>query len=160
MTQVIMITFLSVTVLAQPASKELPKEVASAFSSKYPATAIKNWHLKNDDYVVKFKRNDKTHFAFYAASGAWLKTETNYAFTHSLPVEIKNGWKKTEYRSWIVNEIKEVESAGDDLFVLQVTNSFTYDADHLPEKYTYNLYFSKTGQFVKKQEVPWGSKEQ
>jgi Putative beta-lactamase-inhibitor-like, PepSY-like len=157
-TQVIMITFLSVTVLAQPASKELPKEIAGTFSSKYPAVAIKNWNLKNDTYTVKFRSDDKNHFAYYTANGTWLRTETSYAFTFNLPAEIKNGWKNCKYKAWIPQGIKHIESANSDWYIIRVTNVLLYDAEHGPEKETFDLFFSKNGDLVKKEDRPWGSK--
>jgi len=156
--QVIMIIVFSATVLAQPVSKEIPKQVADAFAAKYPSTEIKNWKVKNDAYVVKFDKDDRNHFAFYSANGSWLRTETSYGLTHSLPEEVKNGWRNCSFKAWGVEAIKHIESAEGDFYIIRVTNTPIYDAEHQPEKETFDLYFSKTGEMVKKAERFWRDK--
>jgi hypothetical protein len=157
-TQVIMITFISLTVLAQPASKELPKEIAGAFTTKYPAVNIKRWNFKKDTYAVKFRSDNKDHFAYYTAEGNWLRTETSYAFTYRLPDDVKTGWKNCSYKAWNIEGIKHIETSTNNWYIIRVTNVLLYDAEHAPEKQTYDLFFSKSGELIKKEDRPWGSK--
>ncbi len=157
-TQMMMFIFFSATVLAQPIPKEMPKEVAEAFTSKYPATVVKSWNNKKDTLVVKFKMDDRSHFAYYLPNGTWLRTETKYGLTHSLPAEVKNGWKNCKFKAWGVEAIKHIESANSNLYIIRVTNIPIYDAEH-NEKETFDLFFDKNGEFIKKEERFWRSKD-
>ena len=153
--KVILMALLVHTACAQAKSKhELPEVISGAFSKTYPDAQVKQWSFTNNIYDVKYRSKNKNHIAYFSHDGKWLKNETNFTFTHSLPSQVKNGLRATGFASYYFEKIKEVDAVGNHYFVF-LADSYppTPDIDHSFFK-KYDLCFSPAGKLLKKKQIP------
>jgi len=152
---VIAIALFSSIVIAQAKTTvEIPKKVSEAFSAKYPSAEIKKWKTAKGDYVAEFNLEKKKFLAHYSAGGEWIKTESKIKLSNNLPDAVKEGLHKSEYASWYINEIKQVEKPGHNIYTIHVHDGNKLSADHHDAlKTDFLLSFNDTGELIKKQRL-------
>jgi hypothetical protein len=154
--KVILITLLTHTAFAQPKNANvLPTTISAAFFNKYPDAKVKNWQLANNTYGVKYRSHNKTHTAYFSANGQWLKNETSFTFTHSLPLKIKNGLAANGFASFYFEEIKEIDTVGNHYFAFRADSyppSPNEDRDFFKQ---YDVQLSADGKLIKKKLLPF-----
>jgi hypothetical protein len=152
---VIVIAFFSSLVIAQAKTNaEIPKKVSEAFSAKYPSAEIKKWKAAKGDYVAEFNLEKKKFIAHYSSTGEWIKTESKIKLSNNLPEAVQDGLHKSEYASWSINEIKQVEKPGKNVYTIHVHDGNKLSSDHHDAlKTDYLLSFSDTGELIKKQRL-------
>jgi hypothetical protein len=151
----ILFPLLGVTVLffsfttktAATGKKDLPKNIASSFTAKYPDARIKKWEMKDNDYIVRFDENNEKCTSWYTPDGKWVKTERHFALSKDLPAAVREGFNHSPYMSWHIDNIKEVmNNDGQPLYVLHVDDGDKWDSDHYDAfKTDYLIYFSPDG---------------
>lgn len=57
-------------------SLEIPQEVTTAFSQKYPSAESIKWEMEDGDYEAEFKVGDLEMSANFSKTGLWLESET------------------------------------------------------------------------------------
>jgi len=69
-----------------------------------------------------------------------------------LPEAVKNSFDKTAYTSWYIDEMKQIESPGKNLFVIQVHHSYAPDGA-IPGSFddVCKLYFDANGSLLNKE---------
>ena len=153
--QVVLTLLLIHTIAAQAKNMVvLPTMVKNAFLKKYPDANIKTWHLKNNVYDVKYAENKRNHIAYFSPDGNWIKSETRFHFTYSLPSEVKKGLKGTSFGSWYFEKIKEVDSTNNHYFVFLADSYAPTPNNDLDFFKQYYLYFSPEGKLLKKTLLP------
>ena len=138
-----------------PNSNGLPASISTVFFKVNPGAKIKKWRLSNSIYEVKYRSANKSHTAFFSADGKWLKDETRFAFTHSLPAAVKNGLAANGFASFYFERITEVDSTGEHHFNL-LADSYPPSPDE--DSYffkQYDLSFSGNGVLTKKVLLPF-----
>jgi hypothetical protein len=133
----------------------VPQPVLTAFTAQFPKGQLKKWEQRKEGYIADFRQDGKKFFAYYAADGTWKGTESPINWTKNLPAEVKEGWRKSIYYNWYVEDIKKIETPDQPLYTLHVNNGVLLDADHhdayLEE---YVLFFSPKGDLVRKDKMP------
>jgi len=133
----------------------VPQQVTAAFVKQFPTGHLKKWEQRKEGFIADFRLDGKKYFAYYAADGAWKGTESPIKWTRELPAAVKEGWKKSGYYSWYVLDIKKIETPDQPMYTLHVNNGTLLDADHhdaFLEEYV--LFFSPTGELVRKDRMP------
>ena len=140
------------SVSAHPAvSNEVPGNVSSAFSSKFPEGDLMKWESRKGGYVAHFKKDGKKHHAYYSQEGQWKGTETSIRRTRHLPAPVQMAWKHSGYHDWYVHNIRRIETPERQLYVLHLNDGGMlvggnrYDGS----KEDHVLYFTRDGQLVK-----------
>jgi len=152
---IIAVVMLSENMIAQKDSNIIvPSVVATAFSTQFPSGKLKKWEQRKEGYIAVFRQDGKKYFAYYAADGAWKGTETPIKWTKDLPAAVKEGWKRSDYYSWYVMDIKKITTPDQPLYTLHVNNGTLLDADHhdnFLEEYV--LFFTPGGELVRKDKM-------
>jgi hypothetical protein len=153
---ILLIAFLSAGITAQGNNfNAVPQKILSAFQLKYPSAQVKKWNMNNDGYVTKFFLNKKEYLAYYTADADWVRTETKIKWTWKLPAAVKTALHSSEYASWYVDEMKQVETPGEHKYMIHVDDGNKLDSDHHDAfKEDFMLYFSANGELIKKEKLP------
>lgn len=152
---VIAIAFFSSIVIAKAnTNADVPKKVSEAFSAKYPAAEIKKWKTVKADYVAEFTLEKKKYLAYYSSNAEWIRTESKISLSTKLPDAVKEALHKSEYASWSISEIKQIEKPTKNIYTIHVHDGNKLSADHHDAiKTDYLLSFSDIGELVKKQRI-------
>jgi hypothetical protein len=142
---------ISYNTMAQKATDMVPQAVIASFSAQYPQAQVKDWKIKNNDYIASFILNNRKSQAFYSPDGAWLNTEITIRHTRSLPMDVRLSLKKGNYASWYIDEIKNVKTPSHNMYLVQVDNNsgnkMVYeDAGSVDNR---TLYFNDNGTLIK-----------
>ncbi|HET6243120.1 MAG: PepSY-like domain-containing protein [Bacteroidetes bacterium] len=108
----VVILFISCSVYAQKKDVQesaVPKLIKDNFSTKYPDAKNRSWKTKNGDYEVDFNFESKKLEAKYTTDGTWKKTSMNIN-KKELPSTILESHNKSEFRSWMIDDIKQIET--------------------------------------------------
>jgi hypothetical protein len=121
---VIILIGLGFTINANAATSDVnvPDQVTAAFIATYPQAKLKDWKIAKAGYKAEFKLNHRKCTAVYAPDGTLLKSETKLGRTQDMPLAVKTALKKGKYAAYHVDEIKEVETAGETQYVLTIDN--------------------------------------
>ena len=115
------IAFFTTGIIAQAkGNKEIPQKVMTAFLSKYPSAHLKNWKINSEGYAAEFVLDKKKYFAHFSPNADWQKTETKINWTWKLPPAVKKALYHSDYASWYVNEIREIQTPGEHLYTYAV----------------------------------------
>lgn len=128
---------LMLTVNAQ--FRKIPAVVTDAFKAKYANASGLEWKDKLTSFEADFKSGDKDMKAFFTSKGEWIKTETEHTY-NSLPVEVKDGFKKSKYAELNVLSVTQVEDKEKGVLYKIVVKKSEYTKR--------SLVFSKTGQLI------------
>ena len=119
--------------------RKIPAVVTDAFKAKYATATAVAWKDKFSSFQADFKSGDKEMKASFSSKGEWLKTETKHTYS-SLPLDVKDGFKKSKYADLSVADATQVEDKNKGvLYKLQVKKS---------EYNKRNLVFTKAGQLI------------
>ena len=119
--------------------RKIPAEVTDAFKAKYATASGVSWKDKISAFQADFKIEDKDLKATFSSKGEWLKTETKHSF-EKVPLEVKDGFKKSKYASLPVQEVMKIEAKD------EVTQyRLTVKKNDFNKRY---LIFSTEGQLV------------
>ena len=139
----------------QKAGDAVPQATIVAFNAKYPNARAVNWKVAKDDIEVTFKTEDKKYHAFYTTGGDWVKTERKISWPKNLPVAVKKSLQTGEYAAWFVDEMKEVETPGQRVYIVHVDDANVLKiADPYLFKDDYQLSYNETGELIKKEKLP------
>ncbi|WP_374548770.1 PepSY-like domain-containing protein [Flavobacterium sp.] len=107
----------SATISAQ---SKAPKEVETAFYSKFPkATKIKWDKESTTEYEASFTENNVKHSANFSIKGEWLETESPTTFA-LLPEKVQNSFN-TAHKGVKVKAVAKIEnSSGETLYEIEV----------------------------------------
>jgi hypothetical protein len=138
----------------QNVSGNIPKDIVQAFSKTYPAAHVKHWKMDSGNYAAEFLTDKKKAFAVYSPGGQWLNTTIKIRFTKNLPDAVKTALSNSKYNNWYVDEIKELQSPNNHLFLVYVNNGSLLDSDHYDAfKEDYLLYFDADGKLMRSEEL-------
>jgi len=107
----------------------VPKPVQSAFYSQFPPATLKKWEARKEGYVAVFKIDGRKHYAYYTADGKWVATETRVKRTRHLPKEVRTAWLNSGYADWYVHNIRRLETAEGQSYVMHLNSGSTLDAN-------------------------------
>lgn len=139
----------------QKAGSYVPQTAIAAFSTKYPAAQAVTWKVAKDDIEVSFKNDDKKYYAFYTTAGDWIKTERKIKWPKGLPAAVKKSLQTGDYAAWYVDEMKEVETQGQHVYLIHVDDANVLKiADPYLFKDDYQLYYNEDGELIKKEKLP------
>jgi hypothetical protein len=137
-----MFTFiLSVVMFSANAQfRKIPAEVTDSFKAQYANASQVTWSDNLTNFQATFKLGNDNVRAYYNSKGEFIKSEKNITF-NELPVEVKDGFKKSKYAEWTVKDIRYVAEKGKQTqYRLQVIRN-----NDIIRK---NLIFSTTGQML------------
>ena len=135
-------------------SKEVPQQVSTAFSGKFPESELKKWETRKEGYVAHFKKDGKKHYAYYSHEGHWKGTESSVNRTRHLPVAVQTAWEKSGYQDWYVHNIRKIETPDQQLYVMHLNNGPLLSSDkHDNFKEDHVLYFTRDGELVKTERI-------
>ncbi len=88
--------------------RKVPAEVTEALKSKYPDASNVSWKDKISVFVASFEMNNEKYEARFNDKGEWKSTEKQID-KNELPEEVKDGWEKSKYADWDLNNIYSIE---------------------------------------------------
>jgi hypothetical protein len=119
--------------------RKIPAVVTDSFKAKYANASALEWKDKLTSFEADFKSGEKDMKAFFTSKGEWIKTETEHTY-NSLPVEVKDGFKKSKYAELTVLTVTQVEEKEKGVLYKIVVKKNEYNKR--------NLVFSKSGQLI------------
>lgn len=119
--------------------RKIPAVVTDAFKTKYASASGVEWKDKLSFFEADFVSGDKEMKAFFSSKGEWLKTETRHTY-NSLPLEVKDGFKKSKYADLSVIDVTQVEDKDKGVLFKVVVKKNEYNKR--------NLVFTKAGQLT------------
>lgn len=132
------VLFLSV-LSASAQFRKIPAVVTDAFKAKYATASGVEWKDRLTAFEANFKVGEKDMKASFTSKGEWLKTESNFTY-NSLPLEVKDGFKKSKYADLTVTGVTQVEEKEKGVLYKIAVKKNEYSKR--------NLVFSKTGQLI------------
>ena len=103
-------------------NNNVPDNVSSAFTAKYPAAQVKNWNATDEGYVSKAKENGSVFYATFDKKGNWMQTTTQIGRSRNLPSPVMASLKNSKYAAWRVDKIKKVETPTGNFYQVLVDN--------------------------------------
>jgi hypothetical protein len=142
---------ISMDAIAQKNNVQAPQAVQTAFQNQYPLAALKNWKMKNNQYVATFKLSKRLWKADYTMDGTWVSSERNIRHMASLPYSVRTSLKHGKYASYYVDNMESMQMPAKNMYVLKVDNnggnkSAYENAGSVDDE---TLYFSARGRLVK-----------
>ena len=119
--------------------RKIPAVVTDAFKTKFATASGVEWKDKLTSFEADFKSGEKDVRAFFSSKGEWIKTETKHTY-NSLPLEVKDGFKKSKYAELKVADVTEVEDKDKGLLYKMIVKKNDYQKKV--------LVFTKTGQLT------------
>lgn len=121
------------------AQDEVPQQVKEVFAEQYPEAEEVEYKDNLLNVQVHFTLNGEKMVANYTKKGRWRDTEKE-ASLESFPPEVKDGFRKSKYADWQVNETKLIYRAGGtERYRIKV------EKNEVQKKY---LFFNKAGRLV------------
>ena len=117
--------------------RKIPAVVTDAFKAKFASASSVEWKDKLSSFQADFKLGEKEMKAFFTSKGEWIKTETKHTY-NSLPLEVKDGFKKSKYAELSVLDVMQVDDKEKGVQYKIVVKRNEYNKR--------TLVFSKTGQ--------------
>ena len=150
-----MMAFANFTFAKAITTQEIPKAVIDSFSAKYPHVSVKSWEIKDQNYTAKFLLDGRKFWAAYDKKGNWLNTMSKINWTWKLPKQVLNGLKHSQYASFKVNGIKDVQTPSKHFYQVLVDDSTAQpDADHAAVfTQNYVLAFDSNGVLFSKKSI-------
>jgi hypothetical protein len=108
--------------IAQKQSVQVPLAVQSAFSTKYPQVHLKSWKAGKNQYMASFVMDNKECIALYSKDGDWISTETDLGLS-KLPPEVVSSLRKSNYASYHIDDVEDMQTPSSDLYLLKVDNN-------------------------------------
>jgi hypothetical protein len=120
--------------------RKIPPEVTDSFKARFDKATQVSWTDNLINFQATFKLGNDNVRAFYNSKGELLRSEKNVTF-EELPLNVKDGFKKSKYADWTVKDIRYIEDKDKQVqYRLQVVKN----SDIIRK----NLLFSTTGQLV------------
>jgi hypothetical protein len=91
--------------------RKIPSKVTAGFNAKYPGASKVEWRDRVTSVQANFEIHGTRCEASFDRKGHWKRTEMMMA-ENTLPLAIKDGWKKSKYRSWKIKSAHVVFYAG------------------------------------------------
>ena len=119
--------------------RKIPAVVTDAFKAKYANASGVEWKDRLSSFEANFRSGEKDMKAFFSSKGEWLKTETKHTY-NSLPVEVKDGFKKSKYAELSVANVTQIDDKDKGVLFKVVVKKNDYNKR--------NLVFTKAGQLT------------
>lgn len=134
--------------------EEVPGNVSTAFSGKFPDGDVKKWEKRKEGYVAQFKKDGKKHYAYYSHEGNWKGTESPVRRTKHLPTGVQRAWENSDYVGWYVHNIRKIETPEQDLYVIHLNNGVLLSSDKVDAyKEDHVLYYTREGELVRTEKI-------
>ena len=91
-----------------------PDEVKQAFTQKYPDATEADYSNKLVETDITFKENGANCKARFSNKGEWIATSKQTSF-ESLPEAVHDGFNKSKYADWQVDDVYEIYQPGKDM---------------------------------------------
>lgn len=125
----------------------------STARSEVPSNVTK-WEIRKEGKIAHFKKDGRKHYAYYTHDGQWKATESPVRRTRHLPEAVQTAWKNSGYTNWYVHNIRKIETAEQQLYVLHLNNTVLLDANKVDNfKEDHVLYFTREGELVKTERI-------
>ncbi len=95
---------------------DVPEKTAVAFEQAYPEATIKKWWMIEKNYQAEWVKDDRIYKVLINPSGGIIEERKQLIYPNELPEKVLNGFEKTEYKYWNVEEAHVTENTGEDLF--------------------------------------------
>jgi len=126
----------SATISAQ---SKVPKEVETAFYSKFPKATKVKWDKENaTEYEASFIENNVQHSANYSSKGEWLETESPITFVQ-LPAKVRNSFITSNKEAKIKAVAKIENNKGETQYEIEVKKGLK----------TVEYFYNQDGKLVK-----------
>jgi hypothetical protein len=119
---------------------KVPKSVKKTFAKDYPKAVKPLWSMSDGNYKVDFLNNGIKNAVTYDNSGAWQKKELTVSIPR-IPKEIKAAFNK-EFPGFRSTESIQITTPD---------NVIQYHLCVIKGKEAYDVYFSATGEILKKE---------
>jgi hypothetical protein len=120
--------------------RKIPAEVTSSFTAKYPQATEVEWRDKLTSFAASFNIDGTDYVATFSNKGEWENTEQGFD-QKELPKPVQDGFEKSKYADWEVNQVTKIEMPND---VLQY--KIEVGKGDINKK---NLYFNSNGRMLK-----------
>ena len=142
----------SISTLSFAKSIDVPQNVQTAFSNKYPNVKLKNWRMENGQYVASFVTNKRNCEATYSCTGNWVSTLTTYrhVYKHLTPA-IRNQIKNSRYASYHLDEAKSLQTPYRTMLLVALDNNSGNSAayENAGSVDDEMLYFNNNGKLIR-----------
>jgi hypothetical protein len=119
---------------------KVPKEVRKTFAKEVPKAMKPVWSMSDGNYKVDFLFNGSKNSETYDKSGKWLEKTMTISIAR-IPKEVKATLKK-DFLNFRSTEAEQITTAD---------NVITYHVGIVKAKEAYEVYFSATGDVIKKE---------
>jgi len=129
----------------------VPQNVLSTFSSKYPQAQVKKWKSTHEAYIAYFTNDGKKYMASYSKNGAWVNTERDISRSSGLPVAVQSFLKTGTYASWHIDDMMRVRTPLQNLYVIKLDNhsGSPFDYEDTGSAENKMLSFNDNGKLLK-----------
>jgi len=110
-------------------TNNVPPAVRSAFTTQFPPATLKKWEVRKEGYIAVFKLEGQKKYAYYDHNGKWVATETRVKRTRHLPGAVRTAWLNSGYADWYVHNIRRLETAEGNSYVMHLNSGSTLDAN-------------------------------
>lgn len=120
--------------------RKIPAEVTDAFTQRYPNATGVEWRDKLSGFTASFHLDSGMYLASFSNKGVWESTEEGID-EQDLPDAVKEGFDKSKYTDWNMNQVTRIELPGDEIqYKIEVQKG------DIKKR---NLYFSSEGRLLK-----------
>lgn len=126
-------------------SKEVPTEVISAFTAKYPRIQSVRWYKDEDAYAAKFYKRGEPYTVRFNQSGTWLDEARKVSFAE-LRNKVQHSFSQGRFAGWQAHEVIEIQERNKEArYRIHIRN-----AHDQSERY---IYYDVNGKFKKEESI-------
>lgn len=128
--------------------KDVPANVKSGFSKKYPGAKVEKWEKEGNDYEAEFDLNKTESSAVFDANGTFKELEQEIKRSE-LPKQASEYCAKN-YAGYKLSEAAKITDA---------SGKVSFEAEMSKGKEHFDVIFDQNGNFIKKGDVKQGKDE-
>ena len=121
---------------------EVPEVVNRSLTSKYSGAEVNSWKIEDNICVVNFSLGKDDYEAAFDRDGTWVRTGKIIRMS-ALPATVSKAFNASEYSSWGVDKIAEVEFSG-------FGDMLMYEVKVENASNNYSLFYNIDGEVVMK----------
>ena len=107
----VIISLLPISFISNAQGDKVPEIVKETFQNQYPKADVQEYEDLLVKVVVKFTIDSSDMKATYSNKGVWKGTDKEISYS-SVPVEVKDGFKKSKYADWDLRESTQLYLPG------------------------------------------------
>lgn len=103
-------------------AQDVPSKAKETLKSKYPEASNTEWTKEGNDHEAEFTVGESEYTVLFDNSGKWISTKVDNLPMNEVPKKVKDGLKRSEFKSWDINEVDFIESPEKSIYKVEVKN--------------------------------------